>query len=147
MSRTKIQDEVRITGAIPDDIHPLGQETGEIHSNMQFDTEEAREPNSLGVIDRMMRPDHFLNSLAGAAADREDILISDVNSLNLRWRGPTHDGMPGTFVIAPDPKTFTKGTRLREWFDEYKDDLREGFLFLEREQFIESQVCGLLARQ
>jgi len=115
-----VTDEVRISNEIHPETRPVG-ETGVIDGSLRFDTEQARNPNALGVIDRMMRPDHFLNVLADQARQREDVLVGDVESLNMRFV-PTSEGrIRNYFIIAPNPKLFPNGSKLREWFEEYKE--------------------------
>jgi len=96
---------------------PVG-EAGVLDDTIRFETEQARNPNALGVMDRMMRPDHFLNMLAKEAECREDILVTDASSLNLRFK-KADSKKASRFVIEPDPNLFPKGSKVREWFKEY----------------------------
>lgn len=115
-----IVDEVRITNERHAETRPVGA-TGVIDGSLRFETEQARMPNALGVVDRMMRPDHFLNTLADEARQREDVLVGDVHSLNMRFVPSEKGKIHNHFVIAPDPRLFPKGSKIREWFESYKE--------------------------
>lgn len=102
--------------AVP--IPPIG-EGHSMDNTLRFNTETNREMNSLGIMDRMMRPDDFLNMLAGKADRREDILVDDARTLQIRWQD-SQEGVSGHYYIEPDPKRFTQSDKLREWFRKHK---------------------------
>lgn len=108
---------IEITGAIPEGITMAGI-AGSLGESVRFETEQARNPNGLGLMDRMMRPDHFLNLLESEAEQREDLMVADVSALNLKWN-EAKDGSAAHFSISPDAKSFVKGSRIREWFESY----------------------------
>jgi hypothetical protein len=88
-------------------------------SDHRFDTEMNVEPRANGVIDRMMRPDHFLNMLRKTHESRIDILVNDIDDLNLKYYTDELTQRK-FFAINPNPKLFPVGSKAREWFENYK---------------------------
>lgn len=116
---TIARSEVKITGNLNPNTIPVGED-GIINENVSFETEKTRNPNVLGVVDRMMRPDHFLNLLAEEADSREDILVSDVSLLDIKYK-ESESNKFSHFYISPKPEQLPKGSKIREWFEEYKE--------------------------
>lgn len=80
---------------------------------LRFETETDVVPNGMNVIDRMMRPDHFLEMLSRQASEREDIMIGDVTDLDLKWVADDHSA---GFVIQPKSSCVSKNPRLKDFF-------------------------------
>lgn len=97
---------------------PFGDPTA-LASDERFQTDVDNTPNYLGVVDRMMRPDHFLNKLRRSHEARMDIMVGNVEDLNLTH--VTDDKTKRTyFAISPNPNLFPAGSKAREWFEEYR---------------------------
>jgi hypothetical protein len=110
---------VAIPGQVPSSPRRIGGAV-RLPGTIRFDTEMDREPNALGVLDRMMRPDHFLNLLHLEAKQRQDILVPDVSDLNMRFKKGESVYDSG-FYISPDPKKLPKSSHLRSWFEEHRE--------------------------
>jgi len=106
--------DIRIELDPPSSVQNLGR-AGMIDPNLRFETEQNRETNALGILDRMMRPDDFMKMLQARAERREDMLMVDARDINLQWVDPSHS-KPGHFAIAPSHKQFAKNSPLRDWF-------------------------------